>query len=313
MVTGHAINSVRLLQGVAALVLGGLVLDGAFWIYIPNVPMETVMRAVEDYGSGHAELLSPGTLARPDETDQAYDVHINSLLRQEDFAELERIAQKNRVEKGRVLGGSWKSHEYFTTTTYPLVDGAITDSDFRQQIAIVKRWKAAYPESATARISLAGLYAYYAFYGRGPGFVDSINWWHWHSYRARTALAKKTLFEAATLKERDPYWFEAMQQVAFFEGWDKQHEQELLYQAITFEPNYYHYYRRHASYLRTEWYGEPGDIEKFADEASSRMQEPSSSVVYFQIVSFSGVLLPSADGRSPECKLAEDPPRLLLP
>ena len=274
-----------LLQGVAVLVLAGLVIAGYFWIYIPAVPMETVMRVVHDYGSGHAALPSPGTLARPDEIDEAYDTHINSLLALEDFAELERIAQKNRVEKGRVLGGSWKTHEYFTTTTYPLVDGAVTDRDFQQQIAIIKRWNAAYPESATARISLAGLYAYYAFYGRGPGFVDSINWWHWHLYRARTALATKTLFEAATLKERDPYWFEAMQQVAFFEGWDKRHERELLDQAIAFEPDYYHYDRHHANYLRTEWYGEPGEIEKFAEETSSQMGEPTSSIVYFQIVS----------------------------
>jgi hypothetical protein len=64
--------------------------------------------------------------------------------------------------------------------------------------------------------------------------------------------ANPVLLAAARLKERDPHWYEAMQQVAFEEGWENAHARELLDQAVTFEPGYYHYYREYADYLKPQ-------------------------------------------------------------
>ena len=247
--------------------------------------MDVVMKTIHDYGLGHPGLLSPGSSAKPDEADNLYRVHISNLLVQEDFAQLEKIAQQNRVEKGRLIGGYWKNYEFFFATGYPFSDGAPKDSDYRLQIDMLKKWIAAYPESAAARISLADLYANYASFGRGPGFADSVTNIQWRLFRERTALAKQLLLEAARLKERDPQWYAVMQQIAHHEGWDKTQARELLGQAVAFEPGYYHFYRTYAEYLLPQWYGEPGDIQAFAEEISSRLQEPDSSMLYFQVVS----------------------------
>src|SRR5579862_5133608 len=74
----------------------------------PPAEPEAVMQAVRDYGRGHQALLTPAPVEKPDQTDEAYSAGIRNILVQEDFAQLEKIAQQNRVEKGRLLGGVWK-------------------------------------------------------------------------------------------------------------------------------------------------------------------------------------------------------------
>jgi hypothetical protein len=159
------------------------------------------------------------------------------------------------------------------------------DSDYQFQFRRIEKWIAADPRSSAARISLALAYTNYATFARGDGTADTVSSAQWGLYRERTALAKDALLAAARLNERDPHWYEAMQQVAFREEWNHAHARELLDQAVAFEPSYYHYYREYADYLEPQWFGAAGAISAFAEEASSRLPEPDCSILYFRIVS----------------------------
>lgn len=247
--------------------------------------METVMQAIHDYGKGHRSVSSVVPSSIPTETYEVYQAHINDLLVQEDFADLEKIAQQNRVERGSLVGGGWKNNEFFAIIGYPPHAGEMKDSDYELQIARVKRWIDRYPNSAAARISLARIYVSYAFFGRGTGLADTISDSQWRLYSARTGLAIESLLSAADLKERDPFWYDVMQQVAFAEGWDKADARTLLDQALAFEPSYYHYYREYADYLMPQWYGDTNEIVSFAEEVSNRFPGPEGSILYFRIVS----------------------------
>jgi hypothetical protein len=252
----------------------------------PSGPPEAVMKAIHDYGSDHPGLLMPALSAKsPDETDEAYDAKIEQLIVKRDFAQLEKIAVQNRVEKGRVLGGFWKNSTFFSATSYPLV---ATDAAYQERMAILKQWVAAYPESAAARISLAEDYIAYANFGRGCAYANQVTDQQWRFYYERTAQAKAILLEAAQLKERDPHWYQVMQYVAHNDGWDKAHARQLLDDAIAYEPGYYHFYRSHAEYLLPKWYGEEGDIRAFAEEIATRLPSPDNSIAYFQIMSSFG-------------------------
>jgi hypothetical protein len=251
----------------------------------PEVPMDVVMKTIHDYQSSHAVLLSTGSVAKPDENDDLYRAHIASLLVQEDFAQLEKMAEQNRTEKGRLLGGYWKNNTFFFATGYPQTTGEPTESDYQGQIETLKKWVASYPQSATARISLATLYLNYASFARGSGYANTVTDGQWRLFHERTDLGKQLLLEAARLKERDPYWYASMQQVAQNDGWDKRQARALLDQAVALEPSYYHYYRLYAEYLLPQWYGQPGDIPAFGEEVSRHVSEPDSSILYFQIVS----------------------------
>ena len=73
--------------------------------------------------------------------------------------------------------------------------------------------------------------------------------------------------------------------VGFQGGWDREFETETLNRAVAFEPGYYHYYRRYAEYLKPQWYGENGEIEKYAEQASLQLRDPDASMLYFRITS----------------------------
>ena len=242
------------------------------------------MKVVHDYGHNDSNPVAVASRVseKPSEAPEHYFAHITDLLVQEDFAQLEKTAQQNRVEKGLLLGGAWKNNEFFTATAYPSPGD---ENAYRTRIELLKKWGAAYPKSSAARISLAELYTYYAFFARGDKYADSVTDGQWKLFHERTALAVQLLMDASRLKERDPYWYSVWQSVAWSDAWSKTAMRDLLSQALTFEPDYYHYYRLHAELLRPMWFGEPGEIQSFAEEVSSSRPEPNSSILYFQVMS----------------------------
>jgi hypothetical protein len=249
----------------------------------PDVPIETVMKSVRDYGRDHTSAISPAPASVPEETEEQYGATINNLFIHEKFAELEKMEQQNRREKGRVTGGIWKSSSFFTAIAAP--PGAkLKDADYDFRFTTAKKWVAAYPESATARIALAGIYSAYAYSSRGSGHADTVSEASWKLFSSRLAQAKQVLLEAAALKDKDVHWFDVMMQVSHGEGWERAEERELFDQAVAFEPSYYHFYRRYANYLLPEWYGELGDVQAFGEEIAAHRAEPESAMFYFEIV-----------------------------
>jgi hypothetical protein len=246
---------------------------------------DAVMQSIHDYGRGHQALLSPTTSAKPDQPDVPYSAHIRSVLFQEDFSQLEKIAKQNPVEKGRLIGGTWKVVGFYNGTSAPGDEGVSPDSEWQLLLAKLQKWLVAYPDSATVRLSVAYFYVNYAWRARGKGLADTVEDTQWKVFYERNARAKSILLEVGTFKEKDPFWYQLMQMVAKNEGWDKAQVRELFDRAIAFEPAFYHYYTQHSRFLLPQWYGEPGDIQAFADETVRRVPEPDGSMLYFWIFS----------------------------
>lgn len=249
------------------------------------IAMDMVMKTIHEYGRGHSGLLSPGISIKPNEAEEVYLARIGKLVAQEDFAQLEKIAQQDRSEKGRLLGAVWKIFAFYNCAATPVSAGELNDADYALQIARMKKWIAAYPDSATARIALAYVYPSFAELARGTEHADKVSDSQWGDYNGRTAEAKAILLETSKLKEKDPSWYYGMLLVAHSEGWDKAHFRELFDQALAFEPSYYHYYRAYATYILPQWYGAPGELQDFAREVSGKIPEPNASLLYFQVMS----------------------------
>jgi Domain of unknown function (DUF4034) len=247
--------------------------------------MDLVMQAVDDYGRGHQASVLPPPSPIPQQTEDEYMAEIKEALLESDFAQLEKIAQQNRIERGLLLGGTWKINVFYNQLASPMNSGEATDEGYQNQITRLNQWITAYPDSATPRIALARLSTNYAFFARGDGSADSVSSSRWKLYNERNITAEQYLLTAAHLKDRDAHWYEAMQQVAFQVGWDKPYALDLVNQAVAFEPSYYHYYREYADYLKPQWYGEAGEIAKYAEQASLQLHDPDASILYFRITS----------------------------
>jgi hypothetical protein len=259
------------------------------------IPVSTVMQVIHAYGRERktAPSVPEKPIAAPPaspsdelyDSDGPYQAHIAAILLKEDFAQLEKTAKQVRASRARIKSGVWKLFAFYDGIVNPLDGTSFTDSDWDARFAVIKKWIAAYPDSATAQIALADTYVGYAWAARGSGYSDSVSQSGWNLFGQRIELAKSTLLQAAHLKEKCPFWYEAMQNVALAQGWDKQQARELLDEASAFEPTYYHFYREYANYLLPKWYGDEGNTQAFAEEISTRLGEPDGSIVYFEIAS----------------------------
>jgi Domain of unknown function (DUF4034) len=170
----------------------------------PSAQPDAVMQSIRNYGRGHQSLLSPTASAKPDQPDVPYSAHIRSVLFQEDFAQLEKIARQNRVEKGRLIGGGWKIVGFYNGTSAPGDEGVSPDPDWQLLLAKLQKWVAAYPDSATPRLALAYFYVNYGWRARGIGLADTVEDTQWKVFYERNAKAKSILLEAGSYQEKDP-------------------------------------------------------------------------------------------------------------
>lgn len=219
------------------------------------------------------------------QTEQEYESPIKQYFSQGNFDQLEKAASEARDRKDRVVGGVWKIFDFYDAVNKTFIGEHPDESDWKMYLDIVKQWVAAKPESATARISLAQAYLGYAWQARGGGYANTVTSESWELHGERVALAGATLAEAARLKQKCPYWYEMMQNVALAQGWDKAQARQLMDQAVASEPGYYHYYREYANFLQPKWYGDAGEVETFAEEVSDQVGGPEGEFLYFEIAS----------------------------
>lgn len=258
---------------------------------------QTLMAAMRAYGSvtrpTAASAEDAFSTRSPLESESAYRLRIGSLFEKEDFEQLDKEAHEVRVNKTRVVGGAWKIYIFYGALLSTTDDSAYID--YNAKISEIKKWIALRPESATAQIALANTYLEFAWAARGSGYAKSVTDSAWSLFYQRIELSKTPLLEASHLKERCPFWYSLAMQVALDEGWDKSSAREVLDQATSFEPTYYHIYRQYANYLLPKWYGEEGETQAFAEETSARLGDPNGSIIYYEIAS---LLACQCDGSS---------------
>ncbi len=228
-----------------------------------------------------SEKLVQDGLKADDDTDvrafNKYKEAIWSLLEQERFDELDRIADENRSRKLRFSGGVWKlALFYFTFIDHPV-------TNWNLHLQRLQKWVQAKPESISARVALAGGYIGYAGDARGGGYSETVTESGWKLFFERLALARKTLEGAEALPQKCPHGYDEMLILARLQQWSPEEAQTLFDRAIAFEPLYYSYYRERADYLLPRWYGEPGEVGRFASQVSSRIKDKEGAIIYFEI------------------------------
>ena len=259
----------------------------------PRQPDAETMQAIRAYGQvanpqpAARSSAEPQQSAAPSELveEAAYETWIRLYFHERNFEELEKAGHEARTGKGRVVGGVWKVLDFYDALGEKAVVGDGSDTNWTAYLETFKAWMAAKPESATARVALANAYIQYAWHARGHGYSDSVTREDWNLFEERIESARTTLLQAVRLREKCPYWFEAMQFVALAQGWDKVPTRELLDRASAFEPAYYHYYREYANFLLPKWYGDEGEVEAFADELLKQPDTPDNAVTYFEVAS----------------------------
>src|SRR5579862_5154856 len=231
------------------------------------------------------QVLVSSASADGTQQDAEYKNEIMMDLVRKDYDALEKAAQEDRSPSARLSGGTWRVWSFYDGVDIPPGGDDASDDDWNARIDALKAWATARPQSSAAQLALAGIYDDFGRKARGGGYADSVSDDGWKLYNERLALAQSALENAAKLKEKSPYWYSLMYEIALAQGWDKSQAKQLLDAAISFEPSYYHVYRQQANYLLPKWYGQPGDAQAFADQVSNQIGGEQGDFVYFEIAS----------------------------
>jgi hypothetical protein len=224
--------------------------------------------------------------------DAAIDVHATSdysdaarrLVMEGEFDQLDCLANGLRSRKEKFSGGMWKIHILYMGLSDPQPENVhSTESDWQRLLANLQRWVNTKPNSVTARIALAWAYTDYAWAARGNGYSNTVSDSGWQQFDERMAKARQILDEADALPTKCPEWFVAMLDVAQTQGWGVDEIRALYQKALAFEPDYYYYERAFANLLLPQWFGEEGDVERFAEQAADQIGGDRGDALYFQI------------------------------
>lgn len=240
--------------------------------------------------SVYSEQLSPPADLN---ADSAHDVQahwkyrnaIREIRHNRQFAKLEELATTARRDKSRFAGGGWKLYAFYYSIAPEPLPGCskVPARKWEDEIALVKEWIAAYPDSITPRISLAQLYYDYAWEARGSTYSNAVPESAWPLFYERLAVARKTLEDIPSEGRICPHWYSLMLVIGRSQGWALPELTAVFEKGIAFEPQYYPYYYWHTTNLMTKWFGKEGDAEAFAQEIADRIGGKEGDIIYYRI------------------------------
>ncbi len=187
------------------------------------------------------------------------------LLREKQFAELEKLADDLRSSKARLPSGLWKLYNFYEGLERPGYD--VSGQDWVAHLGLLNEWRTAFPKSPTARTALAAAYAAYAWVARGSGYASTVTEEGWRLFRERLHRAEQIIDDAEAESLYDPHLAYVHLQVGKGLSWPDRRHRQVFEQAIGREPCYPPYYFQRINWLLPRWNGQPGDSERFADEA----------------------------------------------
>lgn len=207
----------------------------------------------------------------------------------EDFPRLEEMADRFRSGKSRTPSGLWH-----LTLFYGGIDslaerqkraalGGDIDGAFELIESTTRKWMRKYPDSPAAHIVHAGVLIDHGWAYRGGDYASKVKPESWAPFRKYIAMARDHLEKHKEVASRDPRWYETMLTIARAENWERDEFEKLLAEAVNREPLHYQTYFMALEYLMPKWHGDVGEVETFAQDATSRTQGQEGQGMYARI------------------------------
>lgn len=215
-------------------------------------------------------------------TARALQAHVLDLFQNNQFSQIDALAQQLRTQHTRFRGGNWQLNFLYQVINSP---GGVTatDADWQALITKLQSWIAANPQSPTPRIALAGAYMSFAQKARGTGYANTVTPQAWTLFRERVQSARTALEDARDISTNCPEWYRAMQLVGIAQDWPRNQMDSLAQTALARNPEYFYIAFGQADYLLPRWHGKPGDTEAYATQAADTIGDREGDAVYFLI------------------------------
>jgi hypothetical protein len=216
---------------------------------------------------------------------EAFETEARSYVSEEKFDVLESVASKVRASKERFPGGAWKLNAFYTGVGMPAGGDSAPDTVWETHLTKLGKWLRQYPDSITAHVALGEALLNYGWKARGKGFSHTVTEEGGRLYAERLMMAGRVLSDAQRLSEKCPHWYVSTLRIAQDMGWEMSRFNQLFDEAVALEPTYYYYYRVKAMNLLPRWHGQPGEWERFIDQASKKLGGEQGAILYYLVTS----------------------------
>jgi len=183
------------------------------------------------------------------------------------FDELESLFKEARESKARFRDGSWKLAQTYESLACHSKE---PESMWELHDKIHEAWVTAKPDSVAAKVAQADFFVSYAWHARGSGFANTVPPKAWKTFEIRMSKAAKILEKAKELGQTDAYYWTVLLEVGKGQAWKKNDFDAVVEKAVAEAPQFYPVDLARASTLMPRWYGEEGDWEAYALQASER-------------------------------------------
>ncbi len=237
-----------------------------------------------DEGAGYADprdaVLLPERIAQRD-----YIREVSELLKARQFDELNAIYKELIESKARFATGDPKLAWYY----YGVTSWQICPPNQRPLalFKLLRDWKELHPDVLAPKLAEAIVQHDYAWYARGGGFAHTVTPENAKRYEDRLVKTRELLLEAFDVQGQDPHLHVVEIDVARSSGSGVAKMREQLDKAVAIDPDYLPAYRSMAFSLLQRWYGAPGDLEAFLDEAVERTKEKWGQSLYALLAVYS--------------------------
>jgi hypothetical protein len=204
----------------------------------------------------------------------------------EDFARLNEMSEDYRTTKSRTPSGVWRLTWFYFGIQAAIGErsqGMEREAAFRELEDRTAQWARDYPNSPAAHIAHSMVLISHAWAYRGNGYAYTVKPESWAPFRRYIAMARANLETHKDVAAIDPRWYETMLTIARDESWDRSEFDALLAEALDREPRFYQTYFTALEYLLPKWHGGLGEIEAFAQGATSRTSTSDGRGLYARI------------------------------
>jgi len=214
----------------------------------------------------------------------AYSREARVLLKAGRFDDIEA-----RAESLRTSGERWPSgipkFITFVHRGFGEVGNKRKAELWEMHIAQLRDWNSARPSSALAPIALAAALAGRGANARGTGWASTVSGEGWRQMASDGSEAYQILRRCPVASRDNPVWYEEMLRALHMLGRERDTEyRNVLEEATRKYPSSYRLYQMGAIHFMARWYGEEGEWQRYAAEATRALPDSIADEFYARIV-----------------------------
>lgn len=200
------------------------------------------------------------------------------LLRTGKYDELEKIGDDLRANNSKYRNGRGRLWRY-TWAALTREHHTMTEEDFKRSFEWLEGWLKAHPKSINARLSMANVWEKYAFFARGGRVAPQTAEAQLQTFAERSEKASKYLDEIQEITDQVDNVYRRLR-IELSKGSGEKPDVNLVYDGLKDDPRNLELVHGMAICLLPRWFGEPGELEKFADEVVRRTKKSCGQLQY---------------------------------